>query len=534
MTRSWITLPWVGENGDVSADVPEAGPEVEVDDTLLRYPAPIAAAYFNARNARGPLERQRALLSLFEDLVSYLALISWNEYCQFSPSSPALEAFVVEVQRPALGHRLQLLRRSIDEVRSSILGPDFLRGSQDEETCLPMSSFCQVWGAVKTELKNGTGAKRLKDAVEKHPRNQRRPRGLSLGEYFGAVVGLRNCVSHPDSYSYPYPNEDIAPWLNEYLAASLVACLGLETVRRALVDYVWVVPMPEEDLRVRFDDGGMSFVASGMAQQMPPTTFELKSAKPFEVVSCLAGLADHEPYVPFDFNDNWPKFTDDERKKLAPSPEDQILDFLRQHPGEHGRGAIENATGVTGWPFTSAIANLLEQRRIEKTGKGRGTKYRAVAESEAVAANTGPEAAALAEDEEVLGQDEDESVTEPGVSAARGGQPLRIDVGGHEVAGRTVRRFLGALVRPIRTGPHFGRLPLPFPSGSRRFLVAKEPKHPGGVPFYSPEQVGDLWVEVHHSKRDALAHAQRLVNAVGLSSDAPEPDSGAAGDGEPT
>ena len=105
---------------------------------------------------------------------------------------------------------------------------------------------------------------------------------------------------------------------------------------------------------------------------------------------------------------------------------------------------------------------------------------------------------------------------------------------GQEITGGTVRRFLAALVRPIRTGPHFGRLPLPFPSGSRRFLVAKEPKHPGGVPFFSPEQVGDLWVEVHHSKRDALAHAQRLVNAVGLSSDAPDPASGAAGDEGPT
>ncbi|MBI2862052.1 MAG: hypothetical protein HYX89_04460 [Chloroflexi bacterium] len=56
---------------------------------------------------------------------------------------------------------------------------------------------------------------------------------------------------------------------------------------------------------------------------------------------------------------------------------------------------------------------------------------------------------------------------------------------------------------------------LPIPASSERYIVARQPKHPGGNEFFNGRQVGNLWVETHASASRLRALSIKVITACG-------------------
>jgi len=83
------------------------------------------------------------------------------------------------------------------------------------------------------------------------------------------------------------------------------------------------------------------------------------------------------------------------------------------------------------------------------------------------------------------------------------------------IHGVTVRRFLASLVeRTVQRG-WLTEEHLPMRIGKKRYFVARDPLHPSGKSFYSPEAVGDLYVETNEGFLSASRKATLVADALG-------------------
>ena len=57
---------------------------------------------------------------------------------------------------------------------------------------------------------------------------------------------------------------------------------------------------------------------------------------------------------------------------------------------------------------------------------------------------------------------------------------------------------------------------VPFRTSRERYLVAREPIHPGGNPFVVPVNFGDFHMEAHKDYRNAIQHLRALTERMGL------------------
>lgn len=64
------------------------------------------------------------------------------------------------------------------------------------------------------------------------------------------------------------------------------------------------------------------------------------------------------------------------RADYRAGPAHAIVDYLKAHPGWHGKSDILAATGITNGQWNSAIAELLADGRVERQGERRGARYR--------------------------------------------------------------------------------------------------------------------------------------------------------------
>lgn len=104
--------------------------------------------------------------------------------------------------------------------------------------------------------------------------------------------------------------------------------------------------------------------------------------------------------------------------------------------------------------------------------------------------------------------------------------PLVITVDSEEICGESVSKLLEAVVRFLDKRELLEQL-LPFGTGTKRYLIAKEPRHPSGKEFNAAnelktESAGTVFVEVNTSRQSALKYALALLRKSGLPAEVPE------------
>jgi len=62
-----------------------------------------------------------------------------------------------------------------------------------------------------------------------------------------------------------------------------------------------------------------------------------------------------------------------------------------------------------------------------------------------------------------------------------------------------------------RLEPH-----IPFKTSAKRYLIAKEPKHPSGRDFVVPIQYRGFYMESHKDYKTAINHLGQLLSKCGL------------------
>lgn len=92
---------------------------------------------------------------------------------------------------------------------------------------------------------------------------------------------------------------------------------------------------------------------------------------------------------------------------------------------------------------------------------------------------------------------------------------LKLLVNGETVEGASVPDFYNAILEYLLQG----NIPisefLPFSTGTKRYLIAEKPLHPGGNPFRAPIEQGALFMEAHKSRAQALKDVVRFLRKIG-------------------
>jgi hypothetical protein len=95
--------------------------------------------------------------------------------------------------------------------------------------------------------------------------------------------------------------------------------------------------------------------------------------------------------------------------------------------------------------------------------------------------------------------------------------PLRLEIEGERIEGSSVPEFYKSVLEYLlQTCPNLQEH-VPFATGTKRYLIAKEPVHLGGSPFLSPIESGGFFMEGHKSRIGALKDVVRLLRKLGLS-----------------
>jgi len=100
---------------------------------------------------------------------------------------------------------------------------------------------------------------------------------------------------------------------------------------------------------------------------------------------------------------------------------------------------------------------------------------------------------------------------------------LSFHVNGTEISGATGRELMANFMAYLDKGGILKKAAesgaFPVQNGPKRFIVNKEPIHPGGKKFLTPVKAGGWYAEAHASRAQILARTLKLAKHLGLSTD---------------
>lgn len=73
------------------------------------------------------------------------------------------------------------------------------------------------------------------------------------------------------------------------------------------------------------------------------------------------------------------------------------------------------------------------------------------------------------------------------------------------------------VLRFLYEGGYLNKLELPIATASRRYLLAREPKHPKGHRFFKPVEYKGYYMESYKSLDAGFHDLRKLLNLCGLS-----------------
>lgn len=89
--------------------------------------------------------------------------------------------------------------------------------------------------------------------------------------------------------------------------------------------------------------------------------------------------------------------------------------------------------------------------------------------------------------------------------------PLKLSVDDVEITGDSVPEFYQRILVLIAAKPEQFDQHIPFATGSKRYLIAREPFHPGGQSFRAKVEHEGFFMETHKSRVQAVKDAARLL-----------------------
>jgi hypothetical protein len=94
---------------------------------------------------------------------------------------------------------------------------------------------------------------------------------------------------------------------------------------------------------------------------------------------------------------------------------------------------------------------------------------------------------------------------------------IKIRVNGQIFVGQSISRLYGQVLKYLVDGDYLNGLEIPIPSGSKRYLIASEPKHQQGNGFLKPVSYKSFHMEANKSRDGGLSDLAKLVHLCKLS-----------------
>lgn len=94
---------------------------------------------------------------------------------------------------------------------------------------------------------------------------------------------------------------------------------------------------------------------------------------------------------------------------------------------------------------------------------------------------------------------------------------IKIQVNGRDFIGSSISRLYSQVLKYLVDGNYLDGLEIPVPSGSKRYLIANEPKHQQGNEFLKPVSYKSFHMEANKSRDTGLSDLAKLVHLCGLS-----------------
>ena len=90
-------------------------------------------------------------------------------------------------------------------------------------------------------------------------------------------------------------------------------------------------------------------------------------------------------------------------------------------------------------------------------------------------------------------------------------KPLKIKIEDKTIEGETVREFYEKILEYLIKERLIDRCKLPYATGTKRYLISKEPKHQAGHSFRVSVKVSDYYMEAHKSRAGAMKDLIRFL-----------------------
>ena len=117
---------------------------------------------------------------------------------------------------------------------------------------------------------------------------------------------------------------------------------------------------------------------------------------------------------------------------------------------------------------------------------------------------------------DILSQVNDEvEPLDAGGNAAK--QGFKIQVGSQEFKATSISKLYTQVLKYLHDNGHLAQLELPIASGSKRYLLATQPKHQQGNPFVRPAAYEGYVMEANKSRDGGLSDLAKLLQICGLS-----------------
>jgi hypothetical protein len=97
-----------------------------------------------------------------------------------------------------------------------------------------------------------------------------------------------------------------------------------------------------------------------------------------------------------------------------------------------------------------------------------------------------------------------------------GKKPIIVEISSNQFQGVSVGQIYQRILKFLVDNQSIETVPLPFASGSRRYLVANNPLHPRGNGFVHPISYQGYYMETHKSRLTAIKDLEKLMTQVGL------------------
>jgi len=95
-------------------------------------------------------------------------------------------------------------------------------------------------------------------------------------------------------------------------------------------------------------------------------------------------------------------------------------------------------------------------------------------------------------------------------------EPMRLKIGAKTIEGGSVPELYRNALRCLIDGKHLEHVELPFASGAKRYLLARQPIHPLGNPFRRPIDIDGFYMESHKSRDQAVGDLLKFCQANGI------------------